>query len=48
MGPGASFLMYHKFVNSGGIDIILTDSEKYNVGLPESVINLGNMDSSLK
>ena len=32
--------MEHKFVNSGRINLIVSDLERYNVGLLESEINL--------
>ena len=32
--------MEHKFINSGRINLIVSDLERYNVGLLESEINL--------
>ena len=32
--------MEHKFVNSGQINFIVSDLERYNIGLLESEINL--------
>jgi hypothetical protein len=36
--------MEHKFVNSGRISLIVSDLERYNVGLLESGINLRNIN----
>ena len=33
-------IIEHKFVNSGHINLIVSDLERYNVGLPEYEINL--------
>jgi hypothetical protein len=35
--------MEHKFVNCGWISLIVSDLERYNVGLLESGINLRNI-----
>ena len=35
--------MEHKFVNFGWINLIVSDLERYNVGLLESEINLRNI-----
>jgi hypothetical protein len=37
--------MEHIFVNSGHISLIVSDLERYDVGLPEYEINLRNFNS---
>ena len=39
--------MEHKFVNSGRISLIVSDLERYNVGLLESEINLRDIHDFL-